>query len=50
VQVSSSSLSLSSGDVVDGHQWEVQTLSAGFCTGPVAGVELTKEAFTSRAR
>jgi hypothetical protein len=45
-----SSSSLLSGDADDGCQWKSRLLSVGFVLNPVAGVELPKEAFTSRAR
>jgi hypothetical protein len=39
------SLSLSSDDAVDGHQWEVQALSAGFYTGPRRRCRVAEEGF-----
>jgi hypothetical protein len=39
------SLSLSSGDAVDGFQWEVQALSAGFCVGARRRCRVVKEGF-----
>jgi hypothetical protein len=37
--------SLSSGDAVDGHQWEVQTLSARFCAGARHRCRVAEEYF-----
>jgi hypothetical protein len=36
---------LSPGDVVDGRQWKVQTLSVGFCVGAHHWCRVAKEGF-----
>jgi hypothetical protein len=36
---------LSSGNAIDSHQWKVQALSAGFCTGPHRMCRVAKEGF-----
>jgi hypothetical protein len=37
--------SLSSGDAVDGHRWEVQALNAGFCAGAYRRCRVDVEGF-----
>jgi hypothetical protein len=42
--------SLSSGDAIGGHQWEVQALSAGIRAGAHCWCSVPKKVFTSRVR
>jgi hypothetical protein len=44
------SLSLSTGDAVGGHQWEVQALSARIHAGVCRRCRVPKKVFTFRAR
>jgi hypothetical protein len=42
--------SLSSGETIDGRQWEVQALGVGFYAGANRWCRVSKKVFTSRAR